>query len=350
MAIDASAYSVGEYAATSNDPLIKKIGYSIHEVGSVLRDIPMPTKATLRRRGMRWLDNLPTVSYTPLNTAPVVTKGKPTPWAEQVYVVANQFQIDEFYLMDENQIENPLDGQVQAWIEHAFKFDLNGKFINNGHTGAATDDPNAIVGIKHRLSDLNPNGTSTYGTNLEMNYNAAVTMTTAMTAANAEDVIEVVQTGLDYMNDPTGSSSTLYCNDIFKRRFERAVRLLGGGAGFDTTRDAFDRSIETYKDMKIQDLGRVAPTVGGIQTGRIVSTTEDSAGNEVGGSTGCTSFYIVRYGADYFTGWQMRPLKSKNLGLDPTNGSIYNVVIRWAMGLWQEHTRALFRGYGCRLA
>jgi hypothetical protein len=350
--ISAQALSVVQYAQQSNSPLIREIGYSMLENGSALTDIPLDTQPTLVRRGSRYIDNLPNVNYTPLNTPPVVVLGQATPWAEQVYQVNNQFQIDEFYLMDENSVGNPLEVQVNSWIKHAFVFDFNLKFINNTHntvnapsnSAYSISDPNAIVGLKARLD--NP---ITYGVNQEMKINGNLVMTSALSQSDAEAVIYTVQESLDYIGCTDGQDCLLYCNDIFKRRFEQCIRTLGAGAGFDIMKDSFDRPVSSYKSMKIRDLGRVAPSLGGVQTQRIISATENADGTDTGNNS-YTSFYIVRYGSQYFSGWQMRPLKPKNLGLDPTNGTVYNVVIKWAMGIWQQDTRAISRVYNIQLA
>lgn len=345
---------MSEYGTMSNNPAVKAITRSIHEMGSALKDIKIQSLASLRKRGFVWRDNLPQVTYMPLNTAPTVTKGKPSAIADQVYVVGNQFQIDEFYVDEVNAVENPLDSFIKIWLEAAFVYDFNFKFINNDHSSISPNDTNAWVGLRGRLGPVSGQvaGTNRYNVNTEMIFNGGLELfPTSITAATAEKVIVQIQQVLDYMGAPTGEGCTLYCNDYEKRGIEASIRAMGAGAGFDITKDAYDRSVEKYKDLTIRDLGRQAPQSGGIQTGRIVPADEDANGNSAGtGTLNYGSLYFVRHGEDYFSGWQIRPLKPKYLGLDPTNGTVYNVVIRWALGLWQQHSRAIARVYNCNLA
>jgi hypothetical protein len=133
-AFDTSALTLGEYAMQSNDPLVKKITFSLHNTINVLQDIPLETQASLTRKGTRFIDNLPGVSYRPLGGLPVVTKGKPTPYEEQVWIVRNQFQVDVLIQQDENSIGDFLDTQINAWME-AFGYDTNTKFFLNAHEG-----------------------------------------------------------------------------------------------------------------------------------------------------------------------------------------------------------------------
>lgn len=348
--INPEALTIIQYAKMSNDPLVRKIGKSFLQVRSAFEDIPLPTLETLRRRGFRWVDQLPTVNYTALNVPPVVTVGSPTAWAEQVYVLANQFQVDELYLLDENSVGNPLDQQIKIWMKSAFQFDFNWKFINNGRGGSASnptiyeaDDPNAPVGLKTRM-----NNAVQYGCNPENLINAAVTVTETMVVNDALNLFEVLDVMLSYMDADDGEGIVFYMNDYMQRRIARAGKLLGAGGGFDMTKDEYDRRVMTYRGAKLRDLGRTAPQPGGVQTTRIVSSTEAADGTDVG-TGNYTSIYGVRYGLDHFSGWQMRDLKPRNLGLDPTNGTIYNVVIRYPWGLWQEDTRAITRAYGFNL-
>lgn len=337
MAIDANALTLSEYAVQSNDPLVMKITFSLHKMANILQDIPLITKKTLVQNGVRFVDNLPTVNWGQINQAPTVTRGKPTPYQEQIWLVRNQFQVDKKLMEDTNAIQDPLDVQINAWNE-AFTYDVNTKFIINAHDG--TGDNQAPVGLKARIDNA-----VQYGVNAEMKIDGGgVDLSSSMTQATANQFIEQVQQMLDYMNAPDGDGVVFYCNDLLKRRWERAVRLLGAGAGFNTQKDAFDRTISMYKGAKIRDLGRKVD-----QTTRIIGD-ESATGAAYASGSKFTSLYACRYGQDTFCGWQFEPLKPNNLGLDPTNGVTYNTVIDWAFGLWMPHTRAICRQYDIKTA
>jgi hypothetical protein len=336
---DTQALTLSEYAVQSNDPLAQKITFSLHKTMNVVQDIPLLTRKTFIQNGVRFVDNLPGVNWGQLNVPPTITRGKPTPYQEQMYLVRNQFQIDSKFIGEQNAITNPLDVQIEAWME-AFGYDFNQKFINNGHSAALGNDPNAPIGLRCRLD--NP---SSYGVISEMKIGAGgIDISTGgLTTATANGFIGYIQQLLDYMNEPDGNNVVLYMNDYLKRRFEASIRQLGAGGGFTMTKDAFDRGVSKYKEAVIRDVGRQVD-----QVTRIISPNEDINGND--GGSGYTSIYGVKYGAESFCGWQWEPLKPKNLGLDPTNGVAYNTVIDWGVGLWQPHNRSIGRVYGIKIA
>lgn len=331
---DGNAVTLGEYAMGSNDPLVKKITFSLHKTMNAVQDIPLLDRKSLIQNGVRFVGNLPGVNWSQINVPPTITRGKPTPYQEALYIVRNQFQIDAKLIGEENAITDPLDLQITAWME-AFAYDFNTKFISNAHDSAAGHDNNAPVGLRARLD--NP---VTSGVHPEMKIDAGGVdvSPTGMTSSSANTFIEKVQTLLDYMNAPEGEGVVLYMNDDVKRKFEKAVRILGAGGGFAMDKDAFDRPIVKYKDATIRDVGRTVD-----QITRVITSGESAQGVDGGGTY--SSIYGVRYGEGSFVGWQWEPLKPKALGLDPTNGVAYNTVIDWGIGLWQEHTRAVGRLY-----
>ena len=337
MAIDTNALTLSEYAMQSNDPLVMKITYSLHRMANVLEDIPLITKKSLVQNGVRFVDNLPTVNWGQINQTPTITKGKPTPYQEQIWLIRNQFQVDKKLMEDRNAIQDPLEVQINAYMQ-ALTYDINHKFIKNAHDG--TGDNQAPVGLQARID----NGVQ-YGVNSEMKIDGGgVDLSASMTQATANQFIEQVQQMLDYMNAADGDGVVFYCNDLLKRRWERAVRMLGAGGGFTMTKDAFDRSVSMYKGAKIRDIGRKVD-----QTTRIIGD-ESATGTAYTSGSKYTSLYAVRYGQDTFCGWQFEALKPNNLGLDPTNGVTYNTVIDWAFGLWMPHTRAICRQFNIKTA
>lgn len=332
---DSNSLTLSEYAMMSNDPLVRKVTYSLLEMGNVLQDIPLTNAQTMLANGVRFLGaNLPGVNWGKLNQEPTVVKGKPSPFQEQAYLIRNSIDVDKKLVEDRNAISDPRGQQIEAYLR-AVTYEINTQFINNNHV---TGNSDCFTGLRYRLD--NP---TTYGVESEMKIDAgAVVMTTSMTAASANTFIETVDQTLDYMGSPDGSGVVLYMNDLLKRRFARAIRVLGAAAGFTTQRDAFDRQVEMYRGAVIRDIGRKAD-----QSTRIITNTEDSAG--VDGSSNYTSMYAVKYGEGYFTGWQFEPLVPRDLGL-LDNGVIYRTVFDWAFGLYMEHTRAVARVFGIKVS
>lgn len=336
-AADANAISLSEYAMMSNDPLVKKITMSLLVNGAVLADIPFFNKKTLFANGVRWEGNLPSVTWNRLNAGTTVTKGKPSAYQEQVFLVRNAIDVDVKILEDVNRIVDPRVTQLEAYLQ-SLSYDFNDKFINNDHLSG---DAQAPVGLRSRLD--NP---TTYGVATELKIDGAgVDLSTAMTAASANSFIEVLQQALDFLGSPEGDGVVLYMNDLLKRRFERAVRVLGAGAGFAMVRDAFDRSIAMYKNARIVDIGRKSD-----QTTKIITSTETAAG--AAGSSTFTSLYAVKYGEAYFAGWQFDPLGQSinDLGLIGNDGTVSRILIDWAVGFLPQHTRCMSRIYNIKVA
>lgn len=336
MAVSASALTLGQYAIMSNDPLVQQISYSLLENAKVLADIPLVTKKSIYVNGVRWVGNLPSVNWSKLNVDPTVTSGTPSPYQEQAYVIRNAIDVDRLLVEEENQIQDPRGAQLDAYLR-AVAYDTNDKFINNDPISGEDD---AFVGLRYRLDNQ-----TAYGVNSDMKIDGgAVDMTVSgMTAATANTFIELVQTVLDYMGSPDGTGVTIYMNDVLKRRFERAIRVLGAGAGFAMVKDAFDRPVEMYKNARIRDIGRTAG-----QTTRIILNTETSAG--AAGASTYTSFYAVRFGEGYFSGWQFDALKGQDIGLIGNGGVTYRTLVDWAFGIVQQNTRAIARVYGIKVS
>ncbi len=335
MAVSGNALTLAQYAMMSNDPLVKRITFSLLRYGNVLADIPLVDKKTLIANGVRWEGNLPTVNWQALNTEPVVTSGTPSPFQEQVYLIRNAIDVDRFLVEDENQITDPRGNQIEAYLR-SVTYDINDKFINNDHP---TGDVNSIVGLRYRIN----NGT-VYGVRSENKIDGAgVDLSQAgMTAATANNFLEFIDQLLWSVDSQSGDGVVLYMNEVMLRRFARAMRTLGSSA-FDITRDNYGRQMVMFRDARLVDIGYKAD-----QSTRIITVTETSAG--AAGASTFSSIYAVNYGEDHLFGWQFEPLAPKDIGLIGNAGTIYRVLIDWAFGLMNMHTRSMARLYDIKLS
>lgn len=338
MAVDSAALTLPQYALMANDPLVMRITYSLIQAGSVLADIPLINKKTLTAKGTRFEgDALPTVNWAKVNEEPVVVTATPKPYEAQAYMIRNAIDTDKRLVDDENAIQDPRAVRLEAYLR-SVAYDFNNIFINNNHTAGDADAP---VGLRARLD--NP---TVYGCESELKIDGgAVDLSQGgMTAATANNFLELVDTLLSYLGAPDGQGVVLYCNDTLHRRFARAIRTLGAGAGFRTDEDAFGRTVESYKGAVVKDIGRKKD-----QSTRIITATEDA--NGVDGASAYTSLYGVRYGEEALFGWQFETLQDavRDLGL-LNNGVTYRTVIDWAVGLYQAHTRAVGRIFEIKLA
>lgn len=319
----------------SNDPLVMNITYSLLEFDPIFQDLPLINKPTLKINGTRWVGSLPSVGWRQINESTSVTSGNPSPWSEQAFIVSNAIDVDIKLLQDQNQISDPRVVQTNAWLK-SLAYDFNDKFFNND---PVTGDPDAPVGLKYRLDNY-----STYGNSSTCKIDGAgVDMTTSMTATTANTFIETVDSLLDAMGSPDGDGVVLYMNRNLRRRFARAIRVLGAAAGFEMTKDAFDRRVEMYRNAIVRTVG-----IKSDQSTEIITSTEANTG--VAGSSTYTSLYGVRYGDGYCKGWQMAPLYVQDIGQRSDEPTMTRLFIDWAFGYATEDIRSAARVYDIKVA
>ncbi len=336
MAIGTGTLTLADYALQSNSPLVKAVTYSLIMNDNVIQDVPLLNKKTLTASGVRFEGNLPTVNWAQLNAEGVTTKGTPTPYQEQVYLIRNYIDVDRMFVEEENAIVDPRATQVGAYLK-ALTYDLNFKFFKNDHI---TGDQNSFVGLRYRID----NG-GTFGVRPENKIDAGgVDLSLAgMTQATANKFLVYLDQLLWAVDSPTGTGVTLYMNEVAKRQMTAAIRTMGTSGGFSIVQDQFNRTIEMYKGAVIRDPGYKAD-----QVTRVISTTELANGTADTGST-YTSIYAVNYGTDHFFGWQFDDIRVEDLGLI-NNGVIYRTNINWAVGLMNASTRSIGRLYDVKLS
>lgn len=330
------ALTLAQYAEQSNEPLIKEVTFSLLENDSPLSDIPLFTRPTQKINGSRFVGNLPSVSWRQVNEGTTVTSGTASPYQEQAYIMSNAFDIDRFILQDENAVGNPLAVQVDAYLKSVV-YDYTNKFFNNNHISG---DPDAPVGIRERLDSA-----STWGTNTACKITCnAVDMTAAgMTAVTAGNFFEYLDQALDELGSPEGNNCVIYTNRNLRRKMNRAIKMMGAGGGFEMTKDAYDRRVMLYRNAVMRTIGTTAD-----QSTEIITNTEDTAG--ANGASTYTSFYVVKYGENAFSGWQFDSLAPVFAGWRPDAPTHYRLAFDWATGLLQTHTRCIARGYDVKVA
>ena len=336
MAIGAGTVTLADYAQMSNNPLVQAITYSLIMNDNILQDVPLQNKKSLVVNGARFEGNLPSVNWSQINAEGVTTKGTPTPYQEQAYIIRNYIDVDKFLVEDENEIVDPRAVQASAYLR-ALTYDFNYKFLKNDHV---TGDANAPVGLRYRID----NG-GTFGVRPENKIDAGgVGLSQAnATQATANKFLELLDQLLWAVDSPSGTGVTLYMNEVMKRRFAFAVRVMGTSGGFSIQQDQFNRTVEMYKGAVIRDAGYKAD-----QATRIITTTETSTGAADTSGT-FTSIYAVNYGTDHFSGWQFGDINVQDLGLI-YNGAIYRTLIDWAVGFVSASTRSIGRLYDIKLS
>jgi len=336
MAILTGTVTLADYAQMKNQPLIAAVTYSLILYANVMQDIPLINRNSLTVNGARFEGNLPTVNWSQINAEGVTTRGVPTAYQEQAYILRNYIDVDKFIVEDVNAITDPRALQSEAYLK-ALTYDFNYQFFKNDHISG---NQNAPVGLRYRID----NG-GTFGVRPENKIDAlgVVLSQAAATQASSNAFLEYLDQLLWSVDAPDGTGVVLYMNEVMKRRLNYALRLMGTSGGLDITQDQFNRTIASYKGAIIRDPGYKAD-----QATRIITTTELANGTADTGST-YTSIYAVNYGTDHFYGWQFGPPNVEDLGLI-YNGAIYRTLIDWAIGLVNASTRSIGRLYDIKLA
>jgi len=351
MPISSTPLTIADYAMQSNDPAIQKITLSILDNGSILDDLPLVTNEQLKVEGRRINGgDLPATGWGRVNKAPSEIKTTTSSYEEQVALVREIIQVDRRLLQQKNWIEDPIETQLQGAMA-AHCYDMNDAFFHNDPADATNGNPDAWIGLKTRVKNpklyglaLNSDATTT---NLDIA--AGATLTTSMTAANANDFLEAIGQAFARLGSSDGKGCVAYTNWLVKERWARAIRILGSGGGFRIDQDAFGRMVEQYRQCKVRDIGFKKD-----QNSPIISYTLDSSGNENGNpsfssGTNYSEMYIVRYGPNHFKGWQTNPLKPEYLGRSTETGTYENVLIDWGCGLYYPNSRSFARLTGLRI-
>lgn len=353
MAGDSNAYGIAQRAIESNSPLQQAVIKSFYMTPCLLKAMPVETSAEIEKKALRVLGGLVTPNWGDINAAPLSWQTTPEAFREQVCTTRDFLDTDHKYLIDKNQVGGPgallkrrMNWYLDGWaFEYNYRF-IQGKRVNDGTTRY---NPRALVGLRERLDN------SLYQANSEMLIDSfgLDLSTTGMTKGSANRMIELAQQAARFTdnsgNDKQGQNCVLYANDYFLARFEYALRFMGTDGGWGFVQDPYKNQIDTYRSMKMMDVGRLAPTQSGSQTGRVISQYEKPDGTDgTNGTNTSTSFYVVRWGPESMSAWEMEPMKPNDLGII-NDGVTYRVVWDYSTGLAQYSTRAIARVKGLNI-
>ena len=339
MPVQAGSMTMGQWAMISNNPLVQTVTMALIAGGNVMgRDIPFQNNETLFVNGVRFDGGLPAVNWANLNDDSVTVSSQPSPFQEQAYILRNSIDVDEFMVRDRNAIRDPRSVQLEFYLA-GVTYDFNDKFINNDHASGNTKAP---VGLRARVNNPTQFGVRSEN-KIDAGGTAADLSPAGMTAATANAFLEILDQALWSVDAPDGSPNVvIYCNEVFKRRINRAVRVMGTQGGFNQAQDMYGRMVDTYKTCPIRDIGRKAD-----QTTLIIPNTETATG--ASGASTFTSLYIVNYNDGYFGGWQYNPLQAIDLGQLNT-GLQFRTYVSWAGGLINYKNRSLARIYDIKMS
>jgi hypothetical protein len=290
----------------------------------IMELLPFVPANALKVQGLR-IKSLPAVQNRRVNDDYEHKVGDVEPLEETGYLFGGSVLIDRLY----DKISPVLvtgdyaSFQVELFMK-ALSYQYNYDFFFN--TAAINAD--SITGLWYRLqNDLSAQKIN--GASVDISPDSATLAASGNTFLDKLDELLYACEG--------HTADALFMNNTTFLRVRSLLRQLGY---LDTTKDAFDRTIETFRGARLIDIGYKAD-----QTTAIIGNAETSAGLNTGGTL--TSIYACKFGQEYLTGWQIEEpqvIQHQKTALQR------EVVIDWYTGLFITNPRSIARLYAVQAA
>lgn len=260
--------SIVEVAQASEDKLEKGVLMQVLRASDVIGDVPWVTKNTLRVRGTRWQE-LPTPGFRQFNAGYDEDTGTLEQWTDGIFPFGMDIYIErQFKGLDEMVEDAEVTQSLMALQAMAMEF--NYYFIEGTPAGGG------FTGLRHRIMG------AAWPARCRVSLGTAGdTLKVFASAANQHTFLDGVHELIDAVG---GKADCLYMNRNTRLLFSSLARRQGL---LDTTKDQFDRVVESFMGAKLRDIGLRAD-----QATEIILSTE-IAGDD---GTDSTSIYAVRYG------------------------------------------------------
>jgi len=267
--------------------------------------VPVKKVNTMKARVVREV-SLPTPGWRQFGQGFSESKGS-LDWAEEtVYSIGGYIDVDELLEMDANVIESPRAKQIKLWAK-ALAYSFNDTLVN----GNGTTTPDQPDGIDQRVTNL--------ASRQILDASSADISSAGFTDANANTILDLLDQ-LIYVCDGHRADCLLMNDQALLGiwRVLRREKLL------DITKDQFGREIVSYKGAKLIDCGVKAD-----QSTKIIPT-----------SSNLTKIYAVKFGEDYFSMLNYRPLKVTDIGRLEAKPTL-RTEVEWVFGFMMPHPRGL---------
>jgi len=272
----------------SNNPLVGKVIYNMGMHSPLMTTLDFVLGKELNKEFARTDGlNFPSMStWHNIGESPTAESGKFERVRTNMYLSRHQVSVDKVLQENPNSIGDPIGTQVAMAIR-AFSHDFNDKFINNDNISGNSKCFDGLRGRMNKRSD--------YGipSELRKSMGAIDMRASTMTAAMAHQFMRALDELLMVISGGNGDYSKvcLFANDTVITAMSQAIRMMGAGAGFGTTTDAYDRHFETYRGAKIINPGLAYPY---RSMNRIMPNSENADGiTTTGGSA--SSLFAVRF-------------------------------------------------------
>jgi hypothetical protein len=329
--VTSPALTLAEHAKLTGN-VAQKFAMSVYAGESILKYLKLQTNPALTMNGIQVTNaGLPGVNWGRINKAADETRATMQETAGSLFLITNQIAVDRRLLRAfkaGKAPRDPIQMQFDAY-NAALRIEVMDKFLNG--TGLAVDSQaDALPGLRTMLSNpvdyylANTAGVAT----TRLNANGLNMTPSGGSAATASNLSAIVEQLIFLMRGSYDTKNLLMIADSELLRQWQAKGRVGGF--FDTTQDAFDRRITTYRDMPL-----IPTATAANGTTPLITTYETTAG--VVGTPGTdkrTSFFIVDL--DQVDCWQPQALSPEKL---PVDGIWQPFLIDWGIGMMPSSNR-----------
>lgn len=314
----ATAFTLADYAAgaeESGDFLTAGVMDTLRKESFLLDMLPFPNQGALKAKGLR-IKSLPTIQNRKVNNSYSHSVGTTEPLEEDGYLFGGKVQMDHIYKDAKGGIiTDPEAFQTELYLK-ALAYQFNYDFFNN----LPGTNPDSIVGLRYRFPrDFSAQIINGGGVDISPD---ATTL-----SANFNTLYDALQSAIYACEGHT--CDMLAMNSTTLLRVSSGLRQLGL---LSTAQDSFGRNFTTWGvgGPMLVDMGNK-----GDQTTKIFTDTEGATGI-IGGGT-LTSIMALKFGPEYLTGWQLKPMQTWKYNVGPIN----YVEMDWYAGLFISNPRSL---------
>jgi len=305
------AWTLAEFSKIETDVLKKSVIDTLVLESSIMEMLPWETTGQLAS-GVTAIQDLPSIGWRRLNAGFEESTGTLKQKVESVSLSGGYIDTDKAIADSKNTIEDARAIQQQMALK-AFAYKVNDTFIN----GNVVTNPLEFNGIKQRIDGIVAEGFT--GQKIDCDCNGtAITDSTATINAFIDKLDELVYSIKGHQPDMLlmNGKALLTVRSVLRR-----ANLL------DTTRDAFDRRVDSYQGARLVNIGTKAD-----QVTEIIPTTE---------TYNLTDIYAVKFGiGDMTWGLQQAAMEVEDLGL-LKDKPVYRTMLYWNIGLATVDPRSL---------
>lgn len=320
-----TALTLADYLNTPK-PLVAGVVKALMDESDFLRVLPIENVAALAVKVIRE-GGLPSISWRQIGAAHGSNKAtKPTEVEEVAFSFGNYIDVDIAYTKDKSpRLYDPRTYQLDQTVK-AMAREFDDAIIN----GIPTATPNRPTGLFYRLTE-----------DLSSNQSILAASGGLDISPNATGLSTNIQTFIDQLDNlhyacADHKADAFLMNSTMLTRWWSLARQSGL---LKVTADNLGREFYEYKGAKFIDMGFKVD-----DSTNIIGNVELATGDALSGGA-CTSIYGVKFGKEYFTGWQEYPLDVKEKG-ELEDGVTERTIVDWIVGIALSHPRSVARLYG----